>query len=1496
MSQSQNGDELDKLADSFLARYRRGERPSPEVYAQLHPEFGDEIRELFPALAAMEDLKRSSRPDSSALPQFRMVERLGDYRIVRLIGAGGMGIVYEAERESLQSRVALKLLHPHSSDDPGFRRRFKNEARSAARLHHSNIVSVFDFGEQDGVLYYAMQYIAGSGLDRVLEEARRLRDPAPGASDSLASTIAAGLRTGRFTGDPDDEGFKKSSRHEQDGAADADTTELSKELSRISSLGGLGQTCYHREVVRIGAEVAEALAYAHSRYVLHRDIKPSNLLLDSRGTAWVTDFGLAKFDGGDNLTETGEIVGTIRYMAPERFEGRSDARCDIYALGVTLYEMLALRPAFQAANRASLIREILSESPPLLRRFNSRISYDLETVVHKAMAREPRDRYASATELAEELRRVAANQPIRARRVPALEKLGRWCRNNRVVAALSGATAAMIITVAVVATVAAVRLERSNVAVKQSLELARGAERARTEQLYEANRIEARAVLQSKQPGQRFVTLDAVKRALALGQGLGYPRERYAEIRDLALGALALPDLYVTAGFSVKEPGNVTDLDREFQLYCQTNLQGEASVHRISDGKAIATLPKGKPPRNLRFMGRGWLADHETADKGGTLRVWDFMADEPKNLLRVDEVLAWDISVDGRRVVTIDRAGVPAVFELPSGRCLSKQAPGLVRREPTVRFHPFAPYFTLCSYFTDHVFEIRHMVTGRVSRIPLPWDGNSAASGCWTDDGLTLAVSRGDGGGIALFAFDPETANVRLLRTHRSLKLGSGLVLHFNAAGDRLYALDWGRALQVIDVQSGLPVFQTSVSHPQYDHHIRLDESGRRMFPGVVDSAAGSYGIWSIAEGRESYIVTLRDLVNARADMVSISPDGRFAAVAGLDGLLVLFDPATWMELGRTRVPAPRGGGIYLAFDEKNNLYTNSFAGAFRWPIRAEPEDANQIVIGPPERLPFHPGDQALVVSRDGRTIAQAMTPGFGMDDYRGCWILRPADPIKPIWLESKVGLWHVSLSPDGRWAALICRDDIVRVYDAWAGKLVKTFPREYAGAAFSPDGKWLGVSRREPSMVSEAAMTWLCTVGTWEPEHPLGSGGLYGFSPDGRFAVLGENTGGYRLIDVDNRQQVARVAEPNQGESVEHRPVFTPDSSQLVVPHNQGIRVWDLRRIREGLKELSLDWDGPSFQKPAERPPSRARFVGTILIEPRVATTVELARGLFAPYFSSHGDSASSRLAQGRALLRLGFAALAERALDWALALDPRLADAYRERGIVRFNQARWAQAAADFGKALEAGGPEANVLFRRAWCYHELGKTDQAAADLATAVPLPSTEYPRNSALIALRAEVFAKAGQPDREREEIRSLEQSAGDPVEVLAANADKMLAAPLHLRAVSAAVALARRAFKLRPNDAEIVSTFGQALYRGGSLEEARSVLTRGVSSHRGTTEPFDLFTLAMCLAELGDQVEARQVFDRALAWGTRSRTWHEDDTRKFSRFEAEARQRLGLSP
>ena len=269
-----------------------------------------------------------------------------------------MGVVFEAVQESLGRRVALKLLPAGPATPPQLLDRFHREACIAARLHHGHIVPVFGVGAENGLSYYAMQYIAGQGLNEVLKQIRARR---------TGSTLT-GSDT-KIVGDP---------------------SNASKVL--CDDVAG-----YFRNIARLGEQAADALDYAHSQGVLHRDIKPSNLLLDASGHLWVTDFGLARSNDTNDLTQTGDVLGTPRFMAPERFRGTADARSDVYSLGATLYELLTLEPAFAEADRAKLLDMVVRGRclPP--RHIESAIPRDLEIIIAKSMATEPNSRYASAS-------------------------------------------------------------------------------------------------------------------------------------------------------------------------------------------------------------------------------------------------------------------------------------------------------------------------------------------------------------------------------------------------------------------------------------------------------------------------------------------------------------------------------------------------------------------------------------------------------------------------------------------------------------------------------------------------------------------------------------------------------------------------------------------------------------------------------------------------------------------------------------------------------------------------------------------------------------------------------------------------------------------------------------------------------------------------------------------------------------------------------------------
>jgi tetratricopeptide (TPR) repeat protein len=422
-------DWIDLLAEEFAARCRRGEQPSVSEYAARHPEHAERIRAVLPAVALMEQLKRHRENPEEASAGFAAdaadqagaaappVERLGDLRIVREIGRGGMGIVYEAVQETLDRRVAVKLLPRHSFLNPRTLRRFGREAQAVAQLHHPHIVPVFGVGEQDGLHYYFMQLIAGRGLHQVIRALRHGRSVEQ-ALEPAGTTRAA------EAGEP----------------AVCDSAEVRGRLDDR----------YWRFAARVARDVAEALEYAHGQGVLHRDIKPANLLLDDQGTVWVTDFGLAKLAQQGDLTATGDIIGTLQYMAPEGLQGESDARSDVYGLGMTLYEMITLEPPFEESNPSRLIRRVGEDQPVRPRKRNPAIPRDLETIVLKATARDPGGRYPTAQAMADDLARFLDDRPIAARRATLTERCTRWCRRNKALAALGATALASLVFAAVV--------------------------------------------------------------------------------------------------------------------------------------------------------------------------------------------------------------------------------------------------------------------------------------------------------------------------------------------------------------------------------------------------------------------------------------------------------------------------------------------------------------------------------------------------------------------------------------------------------------------------------------------------------------------------------------------------------------------------------------------------------------------------------------------------------------------------------------------------------------------------------------------------------------------------------------------------------------------------------------------------------------------------------------------------------------------------------------
>jgi tetratricopeptide (TPR) repeat protein len=429
---------LGQVLDDYAERLGRGEQPCVEEYARRYPQFAAVLRLTLPALEAVRPGVGETATDEA--PAARGC--LGDFRIVREVGRGGMGIVYEAEQLSLKRRVALKVLPLAPALGPRQLARFQNEAQAAAQLHHTNIVPVYAVGCERGVHYYAMQLIDGQTLAQLICTLRQQAglEPPPGPAPAAgppgqpAPEPSAPAQGGADL--PLTAPYAPGHGAPPAGAAETAGAGVAALSTERSARG----PAFYRAVARLGAQAAEALEHAHQLGVVHRDVKPGNLMLDGRGNLWVTDFGLAQVQSDSRLTMSGDLVGTLRYMSPEQALGQRggiDPRSDVYALGATLYELLTLRPVFEGRDRAELLRQIAFDEPRPLRRVDRAIPPELDIIVLKALAKGPAERYGTAQEVADDLERFLKDEPIRAKRPSLVQRLRKWSRRHKPVVAAS---------------------------------------------------------------------------------------------------------------------------------------------------------------------------------------------------------------------------------------------------------------------------------------------------------------------------------------------------------------------------------------------------------------------------------------------------------------------------------------------------------------------------------------------------------------------------------------------------------------------------------------------------------------------------------------------------------------------------------------------------------------------------------------------------------------------------------------------------------------------------------------------------------------------------------------------------------------------------------------------------------------------------------------------------------------------------------------------------
>jgi WD40 repeat protein/serine/threonine protein kinase len=1019
--------------EAFLARY-------PAIAVAL-AEYLDGLEFLHRAAGQLNQPLLAQPTGAVVAPgQFGPDSLLGDFRIVGEIGRGGMGVVYAAEQTSLGRRVALKVLPVEAARDAKLLARFRRESQAAAQLHHSNIVPVFEVGQQGDVFFYAMQYIQGQPLDKVIQELQRLRavsagTPCPNAA-SAASAIARSLRTGQY-----------EPMRSVDATLDAvpapgeppshlgpfpDTPAALPEPSELS-LSTLNHRLYGHQVARIGLQAAEALAYAHSHGILHRDIKPSNLLLDSAGVTWVSDFGLAKTQE-QALTETGDLVGTVRYMAPERFQGVCDARADVYALGLTLYELLLLRPAFDAPDRLRLLDQIGHQEPIRPRVVDSRIPRDLETILMKAIEKEPRRRYASAAALAEDLRRFLADEPIQARRIGPLERLGRWGRRNPLVA---GLTAAVVLVTACgfAATTAQTRAaqEERNTAQQQRDEVQALNEKLRETQaqlrrtLYAAHINLAQHAWEAGDIG-RVVEL--------LEQHRSKPGE--SDLRGFEwhyLNRLCHADLLTLKGHTglVNSVAFSPDGKRLASVGGGGPRAGEVKVWDAQTGRELLSLKGG---------GSSVVFSPDGKRLAGASKVWDAQTGQELLTLKGSgNKMAF--SPEGKRLASFSEDKIVKVWDAQTGQELLalKGHTDLVR---SVAFSPDGK--RLASASEDSTMKVWDAQTGQ-ELLNIKGHTETVWSLAFSPDGKRLASASRDN---TVKVWDAQTGQQLLNIKGHTAGVNS---VAFSPDGKRLASASSDHTVKVWDAQTGQELL-TFKGHFGRVNGLAFSLDGKRLASASWDNTVK---VWDAQTGQEP-----RTLKEEAPSVVSgaFSPDLKRLASASLDKTVTVWDSQTGQKL--LTFKGHTGSVRSVAFSPDGKRLASGSAGfreqgkLVRGEVKVWDAQTGQELLslkGLTARVwsvAFSPDGKRLASGSGGSVEQGELVPGEVK-----VWDAQTGREL----LSLKGGGSSVVFSPDGKRLAGAGGDE-VKVWDAQTGQELLTIKGAGGNLAFSPDGKRLASGR----------------------------------------------------------------------------------------------------------------------------------------------------------------------------------------------------------------------------------------------------------------------------------------------------------------------------------------------------------------------------------------------------------------------------------------------------